>query len=109
VIELVEAHAMDPQAMAALIGVARELRPAGGRVSVVFDPLLQGFCAEGLEDLYDAAVTRDDAVAWIVRRDPATSSELLVVRSAVWPARARGTLSLVPASPTGCPMTREHE
>ena len=75
VIDLVEVQAMDPRAMAALIGVARELRPAGGRVSVVFDPLLQVFCAEGLEDLYDVAVTRDDAVAGIVRRNPATSSE----------------------------------
>jgi hypothetical protein len=74
VIDLVEVEAMDPRAMASIIGVSRALRSAGRRVSVVFDPLLQLFCAEGLEDLYDVAVTREDAVAAIARRDPAGSS-----------------------------------
>jgi hypothetical protein len=75
VIDLVEVQAMDPRAMASVIGVSRALRSAGSRVSVVFDPLLQLFCAEGLEDLYDVAVTREDAVAGIARRDPAASSQ----------------------------------
>jgi hypothetical protein len=73
VIDLVGAEPMDPRAMPPLLCAARELRPTGGRVSVVFDPLLQVFAVEGLEDLHDVAVTREDAIAGLARHDPAAA------------------------------------
>jgi hypothetical protein len=74
VIDLVTVEAMDPRSMVPVLRAARELESVDGRISVVFDPLLQVFAAEGLEDLYDVAVTREDAVAGIRRRDPARSN-----------------------------------
>ncbi len=71
VVDLVAVEAMDPRAMLPLLSAARELKSVDCRISVVFDPLLQVFAVEGLEDLYDVAVTREDAVAVIARRDPA--------------------------------------
>ena len=73
-IDLVAVEEMDPRAMLPLLRASRELRRLGGRVSVVFDPLLQVSAVKGLEDLYDVAVTRGDAVAGIARRDPAGPS-----------------------------------
>lgn len=77
VVDLVAVQAMDPRAILPLLSAARELRSGEGRVAVVFDPLLQVFAVEGLEDLYDVAVTREDAVARITRRDPAKSGARL--------------------------------
>jgi hypothetical protein len=74
VIDLVAVEAMDPRAMVPILRAARELQSVAGRISVVFDPLLQVFAAEGLEDLYEVAVTREDALAGIRRRDPARSN-----------------------------------
>jgi hypothetical protein len=73
VIDLVGVEAMDPRAMLPLLRAARELRSVGGRVTVVFDPLLQVFAVEGLEDLHDVAVTREDAVAGLARHDTAAA------------------------------------
>lgn len=58
---------IDPRAMTPLLRAARRLRPEGVRVSVVFDTLLTVFTVEGLDELYDVAVTREDALARISR------------------------------------------
>jgi hypothetical protein len=70
VIDLVAVERMDPRAMLPLLRTARELQPPGTRISVVFDSLLQVFAVQGLEDLYDVAVTREDAIAGLARREP---------------------------------------
>jgi anti-anti-sigma regulatory factor len=62
VVDLANVEAMAPQAMTPLLQAARRLQPDDGRVSVVFDPFLTVFAAEGLEDLFDVAVTREDAL-----------------------------------------------
>lgn len=68
VVDLAAVEAMDAQAMTPLLLAAREVRSGGGRISVVFDPLLQVFAVDGLEDLFDVAVTREEAVAGIMRQ-----------------------------------------
>jgi anti-anti-sigma regulatory factor len=68
VVDLAAVGAMDARAMIPLLRAARVVRPGGGRISVVFDPLLQVFAVDGLEDLFDVAVTREDAVAGIAQR-----------------------------------------
>jgi anti-anti-sigma regulatory factor len=68
VVDLAAVGAMDAQAMIPVLRAAREVRSAGGRISVVFDPLLQVFAVNGLEDLFDVAVTREDAVAGIMQQ-----------------------------------------
>jgi anti-anti-sigma regulatory factor len=77
VVDLVAVVAMDPQAMIPLLRASRQVRSDGGRISVVFDPLLQVFAVEGLEDLFDVAVTREDAVAGIAQRGSAEACEHL--------------------------------
>jgi ABC-type transporter Mla MlaB component len=67
VVDLAAVGAMDARAMIPLLRAARVVHPDGGRVSVVFDPLLQVFAVDGLEALFDVAVTREDAVAGIAQ------------------------------------------
>lgn len=66
VVDLSRVEVMTPEMISPLREAARRLEPVGGRVSIVFDPLLTVFAAEGLEDLYDVAVTREDAVRRIL-------------------------------------------
>jgi len=67
IVDLSAVDALDPRAMTPLLRAARRLRPEGVRVSVVFDTLLTVFTVEGLNELYDVAVTREDALARISR------------------------------------------
>ena len=75
VVDLAAVGAMDARAMIPLLRAARVVHPDGGRVSVVFDPLLQVFAVDGLEALFDLAVTREDAVAGIAQRASAEARE----------------------------------
>ena len=75
--DLVAVVAMDPRTMIPLLRASRQVHSDGGRISAVFDPLLQLFAVEGLEDLFDVAVTREDAVAGIAQRGSAEACEHL--------------------------------
>jgi anti-anti-sigma factor len=62
VVDLSHVDAIAPEAVAPLLEAARRREPENGRVSVVFDPFLTVFAVDGLDDLFDVAVTRDDAL-----------------------------------------------
>jgi hypothetical protein len=67
VIDLAGADDVDPNARMPVFTVCAQLEPDGGRISVVMDSRLAVFAASGREALYDVAVTREDAVARILR------------------------------------------
>jgi len=63
IVDLSPTEDVDVRALAPLVGVAGELRERHGRLSIVLDPLLVIFQAEGLERLFEVAVTEEAAVA----------------------------------------------
>ena len=67
VIDLEGADDVEPRALTRIFSTCAQLEPDGGRISVVMDARLTVFGVEGREALYDVAVTRDDAVARILR------------------------------------------
>ena len=63
IVDLSPTEDVDVRALAPLVGVAGELGERHGRLSIVLDPLLVIFQAEGLERLFEVAVTEEAAVA----------------------------------------------
>lgn len=51
-----------------MVEAARRLQASGVRISVVFDSLLQVFRTPGIEELFDVAVTAQDALERLSRR-----------------------------------------
>jgi anti-anti-sigma factor len=66
VVDLSHVTAMAPEAMAPLLDAASRIEGNDGRVSVIFDPFLTVFAADGLDALFDVAVTREDALRRIL-------------------------------------------
>jgi hypothetical protein len=67
VLDLAAADDVDSEALKPVFGACARLEPGGGRVSVVMDSRMAVFGAVGREALHDIAVTREDAVARILR------------------------------------------
>lgn len=75
VVDLSGLLAASPEAMAPVVDAARRLHAAGVRISVVFDSLLQVCCTPGIEELFDVAVTAQDALERLSRhRSDATGT-----------------------------------
>lgn len=65
IVDLSNVTAMTPAAMAPLVDAARSIDVDDARISVIFDSSLTVFAADGLDALFDVAVTREDALTRI--------------------------------------------